>query len=127
MEYDVVTWGTPVQTMEYDLINTLNSKMKQLEVSVKQLRKSGTDYAEAERTYKLILTQECLRLRDEGMAIGLIDKIAYGIPKVADARFDRDVKSAIFVANKESINAIKLAIRVISEQIKQEWGAELSD
>lgn len=101
--------------------------MKQLEVSVKQLRKSGTDYAEAERTYKMVLTQECLRLRDEGMAIGLIDKIAYGFPKVADARFDRDVKSAIFVANKESINAIKLAIRVISEQIKQEWGAELSD
>lgn len=37
-DYTVVTWGTPVQTMEYDLINTLNSKMKQLEVSVKQLR-----------------------------------------------------------------------------------------
>lgn len=75
----------------------------------------------------MLLTQECLRLRDEGMAIGLIDKIAYGIPKIADARFDRDIKSAIYRANLESINAIKLAIRVISEQINREWGADLSD
>ena len=113
--------------MEYDLINTLNSKMKQLEIAVKQLRKSGTDYAEAEKNYKILLRQECLKLRDEGTAIGLIDKIAYGIPKVADARFDRDVKSAIYKANLESINATKLEIRIISEQVNREWGAELSD
>lgn len=113
--------------MEHDLINTLNSKMKQLDISVKQLRKSGTDYAQAEKDYKVLLRQECLKLRDEGTAIGLIDKIAYGIPSVAEARFNRDIASAIYKANLESINAIKLTIRVISEQVNREWGADLSD
>lgn len=113
--------------MEYDLINTLNTKMKQLDVSVKQLRKSGTGYADAERKYKVLLRQECLKLRDEGMAVGMIDKVCYGIQKVADARFERDVAEACYRANLESINAIKLTIRIIAEQVNREWGVDLSD
>lgn len=48
-----------------DLVNELQSKIQQLEVSLKQLRKSGTEYAECERAYKVLLRQECLKLRDE--------------------------------------------------------------
>ena len=69
-----------------DLYNELKAKIKQLEVSVKELRTSGTNYAKAERDYKILLRQECLKLRDEGMAIGMIDKTCYGLPSVAEAR-----------------------------------------
>lgn len=108
--------------MEYDLYQELSAKTKQLEISVRQLRKSGTNYAQAERDYKVLLRTECLKLRDSGMAIGLIDKTCYGIPAVAEARFKRDVAEAVYKANQESINSIKLQMRLIEGQLQREWG-----
>lgn len=105
-----------------ELYNELQAKTRQLEASVKQLRTSGSEYAEAERNYKVLLRQECLKLRDEGMAIGMIDKTCYGIPSVAEARFKRDVADAVYKANLEAINSIKLQMRLIESQLQREWG-----
>lgn len=110
-----------------DLQIDLIEKTKQLELSIKELRNSGTNYATAERDYKIKLREECLRLRDEGMAITLIDKVAYGIPSVAEARFKRDVAQTIYTANQEAINSLKLQLRLIDGQINREWGANLKD
>ena len=104
------------------LYNELHSKTQQLEMSIKQLRTSGTDYAQAERDYKVLLRQECLKLRDEGLAIGMIDKTCYGIPVVAEARFKRDIAEAVYKANLEAINSIKLQLRLLENQIQREWG-----
>lgn len=106
-----------------ELYLELQAKTKQLDMSIKQLRKSGTDYAEAEKTYKILLRQECLKLRDEGMAIGMIDKTCYGIASVAEARFKRDVAEAVYKANLEAINSIKLQMRLIEAQLQREWGS----
>lgn len=83
--------------------------------------KSGIAYAEAERDYKVKLRTECLRLRDEGMAIGMIDKTCYGVQAVADARFKRDVAEATYKANLEAINSLKLQMRLLENQIGREW------
>lgn len=99
----------------------LQSKTQQLEMSIKQLRTSGTEYAQAERDYKVLLRSECLKLRDDGMAIGMIDKTCYGIPSVAEARFKRDVAEAVYKANLEAINSIKLQLRLLENQIQREW------
>lgn len=107
--------------MSYDLIDEIQVLRKQLDVSVKQLRKTGTEYAKAERDYKVLLRQECLRLRDEGMAVGMITLSVYGIPSVAEARFKRDVAEAVYKANQESINSIKLQLKLIDSQISREW------
>lgn len=104
-----------------DLLNELNEKTQELQVSLKQLRKTGTKYAEAERDYKILLRQEVLKLRDEGQAIGVISLTCYGIPKVAEARFKRDVAEAIYKANQEAINTLKLEIRLIESQIQREY------
>ena len=105
-----------------DLLNELNQKLQQLDISVKQLRKTGSAYAKAERDYKVKLREECLKLRDEGMAIGMIDKTCYGIPSIAELRFQRDCAETIYRANQESINSIKLQIRILESQIDREWG-----
>lgn len=107
---------------DYDLYSELQNKTKQLEYSVKELRKSGTAYAQAERDYKIMLRTECLKLRDSGMAIGMIDKTCYGIPSVAELRFKRDCAEAVYKANIEAINSIKLQMRLIESQIEREWG-----
>lgn len=106
-----------------NLYDELQDKIKQLEMSLRELRKSGTNYAQAERDYKVLLRQECLKLRDEGMAIGMIDKTCYGIPSVAEARFKRDVADTVYRANLEAINSIKLQMRLIENQLSREWSA----
>ena len=55
------------------------------------------------------------------MAIGMIDKTCYGIPSVAEARFRRDVAEAVYKANLESINSLKLQMRLIENQIGREY------
>ncbi len=104
-----------------DLFEELQEELEKLNKSVENLRKSGSDYAYAEKNYKIILRQECLKLRDEKMAIGLIEKVCYGIPVVADARCERDIKQAIYKANLEAINSYKLNVKIIENQINREY------
>ena len=106
-----------------DLYNDLQLKTKQLYECVRMLRKSGEDAAAAERDYKCLLRTECLKLRDGGMSGVMIDKICYGIPSVAAARFKRDVCDSVYKANLEMINAVKLEMRLIESQIEREWSA----
>lgn len=106
-----------------DLYEELQTKRDQLDASIKQLRKNGTEYAKNERDYKVLLRTECLRLREEGMAIGLIELTVYGIPSVAEARFKRDIAKVVYDANQEAINSLKLQMRLIESQIQREWGA----
>lgn len=105
-----------------DLYNELNQKIKELNISIKSLRKSGTEFAEAEKNYKLKLREEALKLRAEkGMPVTLIQQVVYGVPEVAQKRYMRDVKEAVYQANQEAINSIKLQIRVIENQLNREW------
>ena len=104
-----------------DLYNELNAKLEQLSASLKKLRQTGSEYAKTERDYKILLRQEVLKLRNEGEAIGVIQLTCYGIPSVAEARFKRDVAEAIYKANQEAINTLKLEIRLIESQLQREY------
>jgi len=106
-----------------DLYNDLQQKIKELNISIKKLRETGTEYAEAERDYKITLRQEALKLRAEkGMPVTLIQQVVYGVPEVAEKRFVRDVKEAVYKANIEAINVFKLQIRIIESQLQREYG-----
>lgn len=108
-----------------DLYNELETKIQELEVSIRSLRKTGQNYAESERDYKILLRQEVLKMRDEGQAIGVITLTCYGIPSVAEARFKRDVAETIYKANLEAINSIKLQLRLLENQIQREYGTQI--
>ena len=106
-----------------DLLNELQSKLEQLSVSLKKLRQTGIDFAEAERDYKITLRQEALKLRSEKeMPVTLIQQVVYGVPEVAEKRFKRDVAETIYSANQEAINTLKLQIKILENQISREWG-----
>lgn len=104
-----------------ELYEELGKLIRQLEYSVKMLKVNGVAYAQAEKDYKILLRAECLKLRDEGVAIGMIDKVCYGIPSVAEARFKRDCADAVYKANQEAINSIKLQMRIVENQIQREY------
>jgi len=105
-----------------DLYNEILAKNKELTTSIKMLRENGTKLAEAERKYKIKLRQEALKLReDKKLPVTLIAQIIYGVPEVADLRFERDVAEAMYNANQEHINTTKLQIRILESQLDREW------
>ena len=106
-----------------ELYDELQKRVRQLDFAIKELRKNGIAYAEAERDYKVKLREEILKLRNEGMAVGIIDKTCFGIPSVAELRFKRDIAKTVYEANMEAINSTKLQLRLLENQISREYGA----
>lgn len=106
-----------------DLINELNDLSIRLTHSGEQMKRYGLELAQAEHDYKITLRQEALKLRAEGMAVTMIDKVVYGVPEVADKRLKRDIAEAMYKTSQESINTLKLKIRIMDAQIAREWNS----
>lgn len=107
-----------------DLLEELQCKTKELETSVKALRKSGSDYAEAYTDYRIKLSVKLVELRDSGMPVTIAYDVARGEREIAKAKYNEIVKEAIYKANMEAINSIKLQIKIIESQLNREWGSE---
>ena len=105
-----------------DLTNELNNLIKKLDISVKSLRNTGSDYAKAYTDYRVALAKELMILKEEGYAITLAGDIARGKPEIARLKFKEISTEAIYKANQEAINSTKLQIKIIQEQINKEWG-----
>lgn len=108
-----------------DYVNQIQELTKRLNTSVVKLRDYGRELAEAEKDYKITLRQEALKLRSDGMAVTLINQIVYGIPEVAQKRFNRDIAETMHQTAIENINSIKLQIRILEAQVQREWGANI--
>lgn len=106
-----------------DLEIEQQKKLKELDIAIKSLRKTGEDYAKAYTDYRIAVAQELVKLKNEGYAITLAGDIARGKPEIAKLKFNEICKEAIYKANQESINATKLAIKIIEEQKNREWSS----
>ena len=104
-----------------DLYEELQIKTKELDISIKSLRHTGADYAESYKRYRVELAKELLRLRNEGIPATLAYDIARGKEDIADLKKQEIEKEAIYKANQEAINSIKLQIRIIESQLNREW------
>lgn len=103
-------------------IQELNDLAEELRAQIRKLAEQGKAQAEAERAYKIALRQEALKLRAGEMPVTLIDKVVFGIPEVADKRLARDIAEANYKTTQETINGIKLVLRLIENQVQREWG-----
>lgn len=108
-----------------DYVNQIQELTKRLNTSVVKLRDYGRELAEAEKNYKITLRQEALKLRSDGMAVTLINQIVYGIPEVAQKRFNRDIAETMHQTAIENINSIKLQIRILESQVQREWNTNV--
>lgn len=104
-----------------DLFNELQSLLQQLNNANKVLAENGKKYAQAEYDYKVALNQCALRMKSEGMAIGLINLCIYGDKCVSQKRLQRDICKITYDSNMEFINSIKLQIKVTESQIDREY------
>ena len=106
-----------------DLANEIQLKCKTLDQKIGELRTTGSDYAKAYRDYRVALAKRLLELKNEGYAITLAGDIARGDKEIAELKFEEISKEAIYKANIESINVLKLQIKVLENQIEREFGA----
>ncbi len=107
----------------YELYAELDKVTKQHQWCLKELRKSGSEFAEAERTYNVLKRKWCLKLRDDKMPVGLIEKVYKGIPEVADALFAYRVAEQTYKANMEAVMSTKLQLRLLDNQISREYAS----
>ncbi len=107
-----------------DLYELLQDKLNKLEVTLKNIRKTSKDYAEAYTNYRIELAKELVRLKDSGMAVTLAYDVARGKQEIAKLKYKEICNEAIYKANLEAINSIKLEIRIIQNQIDKEYGNE---
>lgn len=104
-----------------DLMSEMETKLSELSVSIKKLREHGEKFAQAEHDYKVAMSKEVLRMRDEKTPATLINLVIYGQPEIARLRLQRDIAQVLYDANQEHINVVKLQIRIIENQIQREY------
>ena len=92
-----------------------------IETSLKRAYENGIEMAEATRAYRIALREEVLKLRAEGMAISIVDKIAKGAEPVANAEFEMIVAEVKYKASNENIMAQKKLYESIEADIKREY------
>lgn len=107
------------------MINDLWTKIDELcdlnEARLKDMRGAGIVAAEAGAEYRKMLTIAILEERAKGTAVTLIKDIVRGREDIAEVKLRHDVAQSDYEAFAEEINANKLRIRVLSEQLKREW------
>lgn len=88
---------------------------------------NGNEAAEKTRIYRMMLQQKILQLKEEGMAVTLIEKVAKGDPEVAQAEFEKNVADVAYRASLENIMAQKKFFDSIEADINREYykGAEI--
>lgn len=107
-----------------DLLNELQTKLQELDISIKSLRKTGSEYAEAYTNYRIKLATKLVELKNSGMPVTIAYDVARGQTDIAKEKYNEIAKEAIYKANQEAIASIKLQIRVLENQINREYGIE---
>ena len=105
-----------------DLINELGRLTTLLNEAIRQLGKRGSEYAAAERDYRIALRQEILIERDAKTPVTIISDVCRGKKEIAHLKFKRDVAEVMYDSAKEAINGYKLQMRLLEDQIDREWG-----
>jgi len=106
-----------------DLVLALREQRALLVQSVHDMKNFGRYLARATRDYKIALRKEILRLRlEDGVAWTACYELALGQETVAELRFKRDVYQSDYDVSIEQINAVKLELRLLENEIKAEWG-----
>ena len=105
-----------------DLFVALEEKQAELDEAIKELRKAGENWANADRTYRMLKAKAKFRLKSEGVAVGMLEDGVFNDEDVANALHDRDLTDVLVTACKEQINSIKIQIAIIREQIAREYG-----
>lgn len=104
-----------------ELFTQRDGLSKELSESINMMGHYGTKYAKAEAEYKIELAKTALKLKDDGMAVTMINTVIHGTGKVPNLRMERDIAEVMYKTAQEKIQSVKLQLRIIEAQIEREW------
>jgi hypothetical protein len=107
-----------------DEVNNLLAKAEHITKLSIRYGELGKDFAESERAYRESLAIKMYKLRDEKIPVTIIGDLARGDHEVALLRAKRDSAEAYYKAQWELIQAEKLELKILSDQIKMEYSSE---
>jgi len=99
-----------------DITKELYLSSQRLEESSKEIFRLAKKMAETERDYRVELAKEKIKLRDEGMAVGMINDVSRG--NLADLRYKRDVAKETYTAARDSMKAIQAQINALQSILR---------
>ena len=94
-----------------EVVKLMLTVQQRLANASKEIFRLAIEKAEKERDYRVAMSQEMLKLKSEGMAVGMINEVARG--NVSELKFQRDVAEALFVAARESISALQTEASIL--------------
>lgn len=92
-----------------------------LTTALAEYKKRGTDYAKAYKNYRVLLSQELLKLKAEGMPVTIAYDIARGTEQVANAKEREIITECLYKSCQEAINTYKLQIKILQENINKDY------
>ena len=104
-----------------DEIQKLNELNDYLTSALSEFKKRGKDYAESYKRYRILLSQELLKLKAEGMPVTIAYDIARGTEHVANAKEQEIITECLYKSCQEAINTYKLQIKILQENINKEY------
>ena len=104
-----------------DLIQQQFDLSQNLVSLIKELAQQGEALAQANYSYYRQKTSVAFRMKNDGLSATMIMQLIKGEPSVAVLMRERDIAEAKYKATQETINAVKLQIRMNDNQINREW------
>lgn len=95
---------------------------RSLHKSMQKMHTNGMAWAEKTRVYRTKLAQMILLLKNQGIQISILEKVAKGQESVAEAEFDMITAEVLYKASQENIMIQKKLLDSIEDEIKREWG-----
>ena len=102
-------------------LQKLNELNNYLTSALSEYKKRGKDYAEAYKKYRMLLSQELLKLKAEGMPVTIAYDIARGTEIVANAKEQEIITECLYKSCQEAINTYKLQIKILQENINKDY------
>ncbi len=98
----------------------LQKKRKELNKAIELARQRGEEMALAEKEYRKELSKEILIQRNNKVPVTIISDICRGKENIAELKFDRDATEVLYRSANERIQATKLELRLIENQMEAE-------
>lgn len=92
-----------------------------LTTALTEYKKRGTDYAKAYKNYRVLLSQELLKLKAEGMPVTIAYDIARGTEQVANSKEQEIITECLYKSCQEAIQTYKLQIKILQENINKDY------
>lgn len=98
------------------VVKELHNATKRLSAASKEIFRLASAKAEMERAYRMSLSQEIMKLREEGVQATLIPDLARG--KVAYLKFERDLAKDTYKSGISAMEALKAEINALQSIAK---------